>query len=199
MSLTDRGVRGIGAGTELVAAKPQPEIRTATDARGRPRWDDRSMKSIVIATDGSESSVDAVRAGFELAQETGARATVVTVRSAISNVIGAPFSGEELSDQLAHARAALDAAEAEGAAREVDADYEILEGDAVEQILQIADRRDADLVVVGSRGRGAITGTLFGSVSRGVVTGADRPVLVVKGDGQRSGGRAVAEAAGAEA
>lgn len=140
------------------------------------------MKSIVIATDGSEPSAAAVRAGFELAQETGAAATVVTVRSAISGARGAPFTGEELTEQLAHARAALEAAEAEGAPSGVDTEYEILEGHAADQILQIADARDADLIVVGSRGRGAITGTLFGSVSKAVVTRASRPVLVVKSD-----------------
>ena len=140
------------------------------------------MKSIVIATDGSKPSEAAVHAGFELAGETGAKITVVTVRHAISGAVGAPFSEEELTKQLAHARDALAAAESVGQANGAEADYEILEGDTVERILEIAGSRDADLIVVGSRGRAAITGTLFGSVSRELVTRADRPVLVVKGD-----------------
>lgn len=40
--------------------------------------------------------------------------------------------------------------------------------------------RDADLIVIGSRGRGAVKGLVLGSVSTGVLQRADRPVLVAK-------------------
>ena len=61
-----------------------------------------------------------------------------------------------------------------------DAGYEILDGDAAEAIETIAEARMADFIVVGSRGRGAIRGALFGSVSKALVTHSRRPVLVVK-------------------
>lgn len=46
-------------------------------------------------------------------------------------------------------------------------------------IVRVAEDRDADMIVVGSRGRSGLRAVLLGSVSNGVVHHADRPVLVV--------------------
>lgn len=56
----------------------------------------------------------------------------------------------------------------------------LLRGDPVDEIVAYADSHDADLIVVGSRGHGAIAGALLGSVSRGVLAESKRPVLVVR-------------------
>jgi nucleotide-binding universal stress UspA family protein len=44
---------------------------------------------------------------------------------------------------------------------------------------------DADLIIIGSRGHGAISSALIGSVSRGVLHGTTRPVLIVREVAQR--------------
>jgi nucleotide-binding universal stress UspA family protein len=59
---------------------------------------------------------------------------------------------------------------------------ELLTGNTVDEIVAYADSVDADLVILGSRGHGAIAGTVLGSVSLGVLHEAMRPVLVVRGE-----------------
>lgn len=54
-------------------------------------------------------------------------------------------------------------------------------------ILEVAEARDVDAIVVGSRGRSGITLALLGSVSSGIVHHANRPVLVVAPTGKPAG------------
>ena len=53
-------------------------------------------------------------------------------------------------------------------------------GDPAGIICNVADNEDMDLVVVGSRGRGGLTGLLLGSVSSRVAARCSKPVLVVR-------------------
>ena len=64
---------------------------------------------------------------------------------------------------------------------DVEVAYEVVEGDPVDVILELARVRDVDLIVVGSRGLGAVRGLVLGSVSNAILHQADRPVLVAKG------------------
>jgi nucleotide-binding universal stress UspA family protein len=73
----------------------------------------------------------------------------------------------------------------------VSADATLLSGDTVDEIVAYGDSIDVDLIVLGSRGRGAITSALLGSTSRGVISESRRPVLVMH-DEVRSRSKAAA-------
>lgn len=55
-----------------------------------------------------------------------------------------------------------------------------LEGPVAQTIVDYARKVSADLIVIGSRGRGALGSLVLGSVSQGVIHHADRNVLIVK-------------------
>jgi nucleotide-binding universal stress UspA family protein len=138
------------------------------------------MKRIVIGTDGSRDAMRAVREGLDLASELNAHVTFVAVRTPPNAMWGAPVYQAELETSTLVAQKAIDEAIALADDAEIYAEYEILDGNAAEAIETVADTWGADYIVVGSRGRGAVKGVLFGSVSKALVTHSNRPVLVVK-------------------
>ena len=138
------------------------------------------MKEFRVAIDGSEGSDAAIDEALELAHGVGAHVTFAYVRRPPSTLLGYPYYERLLSNELATARDTLAAATEKARALGIDTASEILEGDPVDEILSVADNHAADLIVMGSRGRGALAGALLGSVSSGVVQHAGVPVLVAK-------------------
>jgi nucleotide-binding universal stress UspA family protein len=138
------------------------------------------MKRFLVAVDGSEGSKAAIDEAIALARDRDASLTFVSVRRPPSSALGHPYYDRQLSHGLGHARQVI--AEAVEAARTagVDSAGEIVEGNAADEIVSLADNRDADLVIVGSRGHGALAGALLGSVSLEIVQHASVPVLVAK-------------------
>ena len=136
------------------------------------------LEPIVIATDGSEGAEGAAVAGARVASTLGTTAVLVYVRPSLG-ALGDPYYQEKLSEQMAHARVALGRARELVVQEGVDVEEEVLEGSAADRVVELARDRNASLIVVGSRGLGAVAGALLGSVSSAIIHRADRPVLVV--------------------
>jgi len=140
------------------------------------------MKRILIATDGSAAAREAVAIGLELAVDEGAAVTFVHVapRNDVLPTGAYAFAAAVPHEPTPQDYSSLDAAHAIATERGVAASSELLQGHPADEIVAYADSIDADLIVIGSRGRGAVAGTLLGSVSRGVLAESRRPILVVR-------------------
>lgn len=135
-------------------------------------------KTVVVGVDGSEPSNEALRWAARQAELTGSQLRVVMCWELPSMAYWAPLpEGLDLEKdaQVALHRTVLDVL---GAAPAVKVSEVVCEGHPAPALL--AESADAELLVVGSRGHGAFTGMLIGSVSEHCVTHATCPVVVVR-------------------
>ena len=134
---------------------------------------------IVVGVDGSEASMRALRWAADQAKLTGASLTVVTTWEFPPTFGWAPPYPSDF-DPDKDARAALqkhvDAVL--GSEPEVAVQLDVVEGHPAFVLTETA--RDAELLVVGSRGHGAFAGMLLGSVSEYCAAHASCPVVIVR-------------------
>jgi nucleotide-binding universal stress UspA family protein len=140
----------------------------------------RHMTQILSAADGSPGAQLAVEEGVWLAKMLGAKVIFVAVARPPLPLLGDPYYQRALSADLGSARAAIASAIPAAEERSVPYEAEVVVGVPAEAIRELARTRTVDLIVVGSRGRGAVTGAVLGSVSADIVHRADRPVLVAR-------------------
>lgn len=140
---------------------------------------------ILVAVDGSKFALHAVQYAADLVAQLRPgqhNITLVSVHDDIGLGHAKAFVGKEavaeylrdISDkELKPARDLLDAAGVQ---------HDMVErtGHVAQEILDCAHQGKFDLLVLGSKGRGAIADLLIGSVARRVLSGAQQPVLLVK-------------------
>lgn len=145
---------------------------------------------IVCGVDDSDGARQAARIASELARRLGARLVVVNVFSPITFAMPEGRTAPSLSDVNRERQALLDeranraeatlAAVVEDAAVDQGAELKVLAGDPARALIaEVKKREDASLIVVGSRGQGAIRSAILGSVSARLVHEAPCPVVVV--------------------
>ena len=160
------------------------------EAEGTTHRKARTMFStIVVGTDGSEDATRAVEVAAELAAA-GVTPTVHVVTAyhplSLSELRRLSTELPEEFRPLLHSHVGVDATTA--AARRildgagVEATYHEVDGYPVDALLEMAERADADLIIVGSRGEGMAKRLLHGSVSTAVFHHASCAVLVVRAD-----------------
>lgn len=124
-----------------------------------------AFKTILIAVDGSPGAQSAARIGGEMAAGRDAQVLLVHAAPLPPLVPGQALSEESLSNLGETAGAALSAAEAILAAMNVKGERIVQAGSPADVILSVAEDRDADLIIVGHRGFGAMKRFVLGSVS----------------------------------
>jgi nucleotide-binding universal stress UspA family protein len=139
----------------------------------------RDSRRIVVGVDGSEPSTAALGWAIRQAERTGA---VVEAVTAWWYPPGYGLAPEGEADPEGDAGKMLFEALAEvsGVAPDVVVCPRVVYGHPAEVLVRAAD--GADLLVVGSRGRGGLAAALLGSVSQSCVHHAPCPVLVLRGD-----------------
>jgi nucleotide-binding universal stress UspA family protein len=144
------------------------------------------FQSIVVGTDGSQTAGEAVREAVELAKAVGARIDLVSAYE--------PVSGQRLREESRQAPEDLqwmvnpredveatlrDAAERVGGAGVTVSTY-AREGDPADAILDVAEERGSDLIVVGNKGMTGAKRFLLGSVPNKVSHHAPCSVLIIR-------------------
>lgn len=141
-----------------------------------PPGEQRTTSSIVVGYDGSEHADEALRWALAFAGDTATVRAVAAIEVApwVDVELSREAFGNEIDREQQRLIEALDAVDPEGRAeRSI-----VIQGPR--QALAEA-QATADLVVVGTRGRGLIASGLMGSVSTSVIQGATLPVAVVPG------------------
>ena len=139
---------------------------------------------LLIPTDGSEASIRAAELGFRLALVCKAKVTVMYVMDTSLMDELSRFSDRQRNDVRAELRESgwryVDYLEELARNYHVSVEKVILEGEPYKEIVDLAQRSDVDLIVMGHVGRHGPRRILVGSVTERVIEFANCPVLVVK-------------------
>jgi nucleotide-binding universal stress UspA family protein len=142
--------------------------------------------TILLATDGSEEGKRATQAAIELSRDTSSELHVVYVLPTPAQLTGHHLYSDEIRESL------IGGAEREAErflkeqAERIESDggkvseTHLRSGDPDKEILRTAESLGVGLIVIGSRGLGAVSRALMGSVSDSVVRHAHCPVFVVR-------------------
>ena len=136
--------------------------------------------TILLPTDGSEHAERAAETGIELAAIHDAAVRVVCVAdTGPLSELRLPGDAASATEAMRErAQANVDELVDRAAAAGLEATGTVREGPPEHELLEYADGVDADLIVMGSRGRGGVHRLAMGSVTDHVIRFGDVPVFV---------------------
>jgi nucleotide-binding universal stress UspA family protein len=179
------GSRGIGrfaaalgsVSHALLAHADRPVVVVPQASADHPRSaHDHGRCTVVVGYDGSPPARAALAYAARRAGN-GGRVVAVHAFHPAPDWLGSPYYERALAAYQDEGRELLRSLEEEGDLA-VELTTSLLEGPSARAIVAAADARDADEIVIGSRGFGRLRGVL-GSVSHAVLHEANRPVVVI--------------------
>jgi nucleotide-binding universal stress UspA family protein len=144
------------------------------------------FRSIVVGTDGSDTATQAVRQAIELARSIGARIELVSAYEPVSDArlreesIVVPQDLQWMINPREDVDATLEEAAAEIRAAGIEVEVFARQGDPADAILDVAEERGSDLIVVGNKGMTGAKRFLLGSVPNKVSHHAPCSVLIIR-------------------
>ncbi len=145
-------------------------------------------KKILVATDGSEPAKNAAEYAAETAEKWGADLLLLTVAPPPSvnftsvGGFSADYNVDYEKSLMSYYVGVLEDAKKSLKEKHIELDIttQIKKGHPARKIVEVSETDDVDLIVIGSRGHGGLTGWFLGSVSNYVVNHCTKPILVVK-------------------
>jgi nucleotide-binding universal stress UspA family protein len=143
-------------------------------------------RHILVPTDGSERSARAIAAGTALAAALRAKVTVLMATPPIPPIVleglAAPVRNEELEQNASdYAKTCLDVASEAAVPAGVHCEtIHLQHAQPWAAIVETAERKGCDLIVMASHGRAGITATVLGSETNKVLMHSKVPVLVCR-------------------
>jgi len=141
------------------------------------------IRHILVPTDFSEGSTRAFETALDMARDSGAALTLLHVEHVPTTVFPdaiLPIAPDMMRDLEHTVQLVLDEWCGRAHAAGVECDSRLALGATHVEICQAAEAIDADLIVIGTHGRGGFSHALLGSVAEKVVRKAPCPVLTVR-------------------
>ena len=141
---------------------------------------------VLLAIDGSEEAALAAEAATELSKETGSEVHVTYVLPRPEDLIGHHWYAAEVRESVLEQARSEAQQFLEGRAEQLRsegakvAEAHLRTGEPDKEIIRLSEEIGATLIVMGSRGLGAVRRALMGSVSDSVVRHAHCPVLIMR-------------------
>lgn len=134
--------------------------------------------TLVVGYDDTDASREALRQALTLAGELNE--TIV----AVYGVEPPGLLGEEYDAALGAiadvGQSALEQAQAQAKAQGTNIELLLIDESPAESLIDVAEQRDARMIIIGAQGPGSLRAALLGSTTRKVLLGTHRPVLVVQ-------------------
>lgn len=139
------------------------------------------FERILLAVDGSEHALHAAQMAAELARAMKSEIIrIVVCYNKIPSYLGEPNLQKAIDSRQMEAQEILQKAVDTIGDVPAEIHTELIEGDPAEAIIGIAQTRQSDVIVMGSRGLGGLAGLVLGSTSQKVVSHATCPVLIIR-------------------